>query len=348
MTGLNKTWQGLFAEEEDREAKLLAGQLTLKAAADPQFRQELQIRPKSVIQREAEALSIKPSARVVDAVGRTFSAAVPGADTEKVIQKLIFGTIDDMRKSFNLTLQLSRWLFFAGLLMVVGAFIAALASNKFWAVGVSGGSGALSLLLSAVMNPLDRIRSAAGNLAQVQASYLAFYKQLYILGAATETLSRDDAVSFSQELRKAATAMVETVGTALDKGGGGRDNRHDFQRGAEAPHGGNGGRGRNPDGAGRREAARQHQPLPTAQPDRHPPGPTAKEAEEEVLPSGRGHLTVPHRDDEGSVDPAIFERSDLPPAAVTGTPAAGEDASPEGAGRPQNRRRPRSPAAVNG
>jgi hypothetical protein len=246
MKGFDKTWQQILNDAEDQEATtqaLLVGQLTLKAAADPHFRQELQSKPKSVIQREAESLSIEPNERVVDAVGRAFSAAIPGADTDKV-QKLIFDTVDDMRRSFKLTLELSRWLFFAGLGMVALAFGAALLSDKLWAVGVSGGSGVLSLLLSAVMNPLDRIRAAAANLAQVQASYLAFYKQLYILGTSTETLTRADAVSFSEELRKAATAMVDSVGTALEKGGGDHDRKRGLSRGGVSPRARNGGKGR--------------------------------------------------------------------------------------------------------
>lgn len=233
MSDFRRTWRQIIGEAEDQEAKtqaLLVGQLTLKAAADPSFKEELRSNPKSVIEREAASLAIEPTSHVVDAVGRSFSAAIPGADVQKV-QDLIFTTVDDLRRSFKLTLDLSRWLFFAGLGMVALAFGAALVSDKLWAVGVSGGSGALSLLLSAVMNPLDRIRGAAGNLAQVQASYLAFYRQLYILGTSTETLSRVDAISFSEEIRKAATAMVDSVGNALEKG-----SKQPGSKGRSAPH----------------------------------------------------------------------------------------------------------------
>lgn len=221
MKRFEQTWARLLDEAGDEDAKnqaLLVGQLTLKAAEDPHFREQLQSQPKSVIQREAASLSIKPSEKVVDAVGMALSAAVPGADIKEV-KELIFETVDDMRRSFKMTLELSRWLFFAGLGMVGLAFLSALFSDRLWAIGVSGGGGALSLLLSATMNPLDRIRAAAGNLAQVQAAYLAFYKQLYILGTSTDTLNRADAIGFSEELRKAATSMVETVSTALEKGG---------------------------------------------------------------------------------------------------------------------------------
>lgn len=220
MSGFADTWQRIVSSTDQEAAKneaLLVGQLTLKAAKDARFREELQAEPTSVIKREAASLSIEANERVVDAVGKAFSAAIPGADTGKV-QELIFETVDDMRRSFKMTLELSRWLFFAGLGMVALAFCAALFSDKLWAIGVSGGGGALSLLLAATMNPLDRIRGAAANLAQVQAAYLAFYKQLYILGTTTETLNRADAISFSEELRKAANAMVESVSAALEKG----------------------------------------------------------------------------------------------------------------------------------
>jgi len=56
---------------------------------------------------------------------KVLSAAIPGADADKV-QKLIFMTIEDMRKSFTMTSSFRSWLFFAGLVMVVAAFCAAL------------------------------------------------------------------------------------------------------------------------------------------------------------------------------------------------------------------------------
>ena len=201
--------------QESYAQELLLGKLTRKAADDPEFREELRAHPERVVRREAGDLQVAVTKGVVESV-KVLSAAIPGADADKV-QKLIFMTIEDMRKSFTMTLQLSQWLFFAGLVMVAGAFCAALFEQKLWAAGIAGGSGSLSLLLSAVMNPLDRIRGAAGNLAQIQAAYLAFYKQLYILGVGVEQLSRDEAIAYAHELQQAANVMVESIGGALDK-----------------------------------------------------------------------------------------------------------------------------------
>ena len=204
------------AKQEVDVQEMLLGKLALKAAKDPTFRQELRSDPQKVAQREADDLNIKLPQDVVEATDKLFNSAVPGANAQRV-EELVFTTIDDMRKSFGLTLQLSTWLFIAGLLMIGAAFLTALVSDKLWAVGVTGGSGALSLLLSAVMNPLDRIRNAAGNLAQIQMAYLSFYKQLYILGDGGESLTREDALAYSQQIQKAATAMVDSVSSALDK-----------------------------------------------------------------------------------------------------------------------------------
>ena len=66
------------------------------------------------------------------------------------------------------------------------------------------------------MNPLDRIRNAAGNLVQIQAAYLAFYKQLYILGERSETLTREEVISYAQELRKAGNDLAQTITGALE------------------------------------------------------------------------------------------------------------------------------------
>jgi hypothetical protein len=167
-----------------------------------------------VLQREGKG-QIQPAPAIAEAANALLSSAVPGADAKRV-EDLVFNTVDDMRKSFNLTLVLSKWLFIAGLVMLALAFLAALGSDKLWAVGVSGGAGILSLLLSALRNPLDRIRNAAGNLAQIQAAYLGFYKQLYMLGSgAPASSTREDTVAYASAIQQAAQAMVSAVGTAI-------------------------------------------------------------------------------------------------------------------------------------
>jgi hypothetical protein len=96
------------------------------------------------------------------------------------------------------------------------AFVAGLFNANSTSVAVSGGSGALSLLLSAVMNPLDRIRSAAGNLVQIQAAYLAFYKQLTILGGSGDSLRREEIIAYAQEIREASSGLAKTITGALE------------------------------------------------------------------------------------------------------------------------------------
>src|SRR5262249_2156136 len=112
MKDFGAAWKRAIGEAEDQEAKaqaLLVGQLTLKAAADPGFKHALRSDPKKVIEREAAALAIQPTEGAVEAAGRLVNAAIPGTDIQKV-QDLIFTTIEDMRRSFRLTLELSRWL----------------------------------------------------------------------------------------------------------------------------------------------------------------------------------------------------------------------------------------------
>jgi hypothetical protein len=197
--------------QEERTQGELLGDVMLRAATNVVLRDELAKNPTEVLQRET-AGRLDPE--VAEKAAHMLSVAVPGTDAEKV-EKLVFDTVEDLRRSFNMTLVLSRWLFFAGLVMLMLAFGAALFSQRL-AVGISGSAGIISLLLSALRNPLDRVRNAAANLTQIQAAYLGFYKQLYILGARVEGLSRDDTIAYAKAINDAANGMVVSVGTAIE------------------------------------------------------------------------------------------------------------------------------------
>jgi hypothetical protein len=199
--------------QEERTQGELVGDIMLRAATNAALRDELTKDPAKVLQRET-AGQLTPE--VAEKAARMLSVAIPGTDAEKV-EKLVFDTVEDMRRSFKMTLELSRWLFFAGLAMLALAFGAAFGSNHL-AVGLSGSGGIISLLLSALRNPLDRVRNAAANLAQIQASYLGFYKQLYILGARVEGLSHDDTIAYARAINEAANGMVVSVNSAFENG----------------------------------------------------------------------------------------------------------------------------------
>ena len=140
---LHQTWQSVFkkARSQDDQAKeLLLGRLTLKAASDPNFQRELRSDPDEVVRREAKELDIKPTKGLIEAAGKVASAAIPGFEEAKV-QALVFTTIEDMRTSFKLTLDLSRWLFIAELVLVSVSFVAGAFRASNWSVAVSGGAG---------------------------------------------------------------------------------------------------------------------------------------------------------------------------------------------------------------
>jgi hypothetical protein len=207
-------------EEEKKAQSLLWERLTTRAFEDPDFKKRLVAEPKKVIEMEAKNLQDQsgqnvevPTSVVHDVTARardTFSAAVGEIDLKQVTD-LVFGTIKDVRRSFNLTLVLCQVLFYAGLAMVAAAFIMTLIGGKQWASILFGVSGVASVLISAfVLGPLDRIRDAAGNLIQLQMAYLAYYNQLYLLGGG-RNLQREEAFLYAQEIDRAALSMIGGV-----------------------------------------------------------------------------------------------------------------------------------------
>lgn len=177
------------AREQETQARLLLWErVSEKAITDEKFRCLLAEDPKRAIEQEAGTLqddsgqqvSVAPG--VVEAVAEkaraTYSSVVPGVESKKV-EELIFSTIEDIRRSFNLTLKLSQVLFYAGLLMMITAFITALAGGEKIISLLFGSGGMVSVLISSLItSPLDRVQNAAGNLVQLQMAYLAYYKQL--------------------------------------------------------------------------------------------------------------------------------------------------------------------------
>jgi hypothetical protein len=209
------------AREQESQARLLLWDvISEKAANNEQFRQQLAQDPEKLIQKEANTLSgtmgqIEISkdtvANVAEKARKTFSSALPEVELDKV-EKLIFGTIEDMRTSFKLTLLLSRVLFFAGLAMVVAAFIVAMMSGKEMVTIVFGAGGVASVLISSlVLSPISRVQNAASDLVQLQMAYLTYYKQLYLLSSNAPSLTTADTIAFSREIDRATISLITTM-----------------------------------------------------------------------------------------------------------------------------------------
>lgn len=209
-------------EQENRTRALLIDRVTKKASADSEYKRLLIENPEQVIQDEAGTLSDASGQQidvgsgvvkeVTEITRKTFSSALPEIKMEKV-EELVFNTIEDIRKSFNITLRLSQVLFYAGLGMVVAAFIVALASDDEQMVSLLFGAGGMvSMLISAlVSSSLDRVQKAAGDLVQLQMAYLAYYKQLVLLGGTGADLSTEDAIQYSKEIDRAANSLINAV-----------------------------------------------------------------------------------------------------------------------------------------
>jgi hypothetical protein len=225
-------------ERESQSAELLWGTVTARAATDQGFREQLAKAPEETVKREAERLNIPISEQELSTAKELFSPALPGIDRKKV-EELIFGTIRDVRRSFNVTLYLSIALFVVGLLLLIASVVFT------WTKGAKAGSifgigGVASLVSSLLLNPLDRIRNAGANLVQIQMAYLTYYNLIYLLGSRNERLDVKDAKSYADEMRQSAISMVSTVQEIVKSAppprfGGGRKGRKG-RAGAIAPH----------------------------------------------------------------------------------------------------------------
>lgn len=207
-------------EQEDRATSMLLEQVAQQARADESFKRHLAKEPEKAIQDVAQrlpeadrkAIGEKQVAQVAEVVRAGISSSVlPEIDVEKV-QDLVFGTIEDARHSFKLSLRLTQFLFYAGLAMVAVAFIVMVLyqtdkvpSLIFGAVGVSG------VVTSLLLNPLDRVQNAAGNLIQLEMAFLSYYKILYLFHRPPGESNVKDAIKLSQEMRTISEDVIALI-----------------------------------------------------------------------------------------------------------------------------------------
>jgi uncharacterized membrane protein (DUF485 family) len=213
--------QATVADREAQVNEVLWGHLAKRAAEDESFRQQLSSKPEETAAAEAQKLNLALAPAQIQKAKEIFgeSRALRGIDQSKV-EGLIFGTISDVRKSFNTTLELSKWLFYVGLALLIAAavFVATKQGQEAAQAGwLFGAGGIISLVVSLVMNPLDRIRNAGANLVQIQMAYLAYYNLLYLLGTRVENLPFEEAKKYAEEFRTTAESMVKAVQSVLDK-----------------------------------------------------------------------------------------------------------------------------------
>jgi hypothetical protein len=208
--------------QEERARLLLLDRISQKAATDEAFKRRLTEDPRKAIGQEAESLGVETSEAAIEQVQKTviaFSPVLPGAD-RKQVESVIFFTIKDIRRSFNLTLWLSQVLFYSGLLMVVTAFGVALAGGEkliSLLFGVGGVGGVL--ISSLIMGPLDRVQNAAADLVQLQMAYFAYYNQLFLLGGSTKNIAHDDAIKYAHQIGEETTSLMHSIQEYVEKGG---------------------------------------------------------------------------------------------------------------------------------
>jgi len=223
----------LAASQEEQTRQLLWQHIQHKAVVDRTFREQLAENPREVVASEAEQM-VDPSGhkvqigtavveKIAEQAEETFSSVVPEIAAKRV-EQLIFGTIEDIRTSFKITLLLSQVLFYSGLLMTIAAFVAGLSGGEKMTALLFGAGGVGSMLISSlVLSPLDRVQNAAGNLVQLQMAYLAYYKQLYLLGGTGgKSLAKDDAVGYAREIDRAAISLISSVQTYIERNGSSR------------------------------------------------------------------------------------------------------------------------------
>ena len=218
-----------IAEEQENFARsMLWDRITEKAANDQKFRKQLVDAPEKTVEMEAQRLGkvegrkIELGSSVVEKVTArvrdTYSSIVPDLATDKV-EKLIFGTIEDVQQAYKITLLLSQVLFYTGLAMVIAGFVSGLVVEHKMLSLLFGGGGIASMLISSlIVSPLDRVQTAAGNLVQLQMAYLSYYKQLYLLGGNNSALSKDDAIAYAREIDRLTLSLMGSVQEYVEQG----------------------------------------------------------------------------------------------------------------------------------
>jgi hypothetical protein len=216
------------ATQEANLREMLWDRVSEKAKVDEDFRKELVIDPKRAVEIEAKQISalqgtdVTPAVveKVAARVRETYSSIVPDLAADRV-ENLIFGTIEDIKRAYTITLLLSQVLFYAGLAMVVAGFVAGLISGEKLISLFFGSGGIASMLISSlIVSPLDRVQNSAGNLVQLQMAYLSYYKQLYLLGGNNASVARDDAMVYSKEIDRVTLSLMGSVQSYVDRNGG--------------------------------------------------------------------------------------------------------------------------------
>lgn len=213
--------QDLARTQESEASAVLWERLAQRVASDEEFRRLVERDPRRATEQVAQTLqdpsgqALAVDAETITAVAKraveTYSTAVPEVASQKV-ENLIFGTIEDFRRSFKLSLVMSQVLFYAGLVITLGAFVSSWLGHEKTSSLLFGASGVGSMLISAlVTGPLDRVQNAAARLLQLQMAYLAYYKQLYLLGGGTAPLTRADAIAYAREIERAAVTLITSV-----------------------------------------------------------------------------------------------------------------------------------------
>ena len=214
--------------QEKKAKELLWQQVAQYASKDLSYRQELAIDPNQAINKIAKALPKEMadslSEETKDEVAKEaqvkYSKAVPGVGQEDV-GKMIFDTLDRIKQAFKLTLLLSQVLFYSGLAMIVAAFITALVAGQEWISLMFGSGGLASILISSlILGPVDRVQNAAANLVQLQIAYLAYYKQLCLLGSDPAHITQKEAIDCSKEITAHAVALMSAIRQFVERGQG--------------------------------------------------------------------------------------------------------------------------------
>jgi len=194
-----------------REALLRVVEGRIKG--DEAFRRQFQLNPdKAVLDAasdlpEEQAKKVDPMA-VKDVVSKAQSI-LPGIEVED-LRELVKNTINDARQAFNLSLRLTKHLFYYGLIVTATTLAFSFFSeDKEWiTVAIGTGGGALGIIGSLVINSVDRVQNAAGNLIQIEIAFLGYYKQLTFFARPWEKADPQTPAIYASEVRQ---AMLETV-----------------------------------------------------------------------------------------------------------------------------------------
>lgn len=215
-------------DQEAQARQLLFEGVADRARTDESFRQRLAVEPEKAVREVVESLPSEQRSSVDEKVisdttekVQALSKALPGFK-EKEVSDLVFTTIEDARCSFNLSLRLTQVLFYAGLVMVVATFITALFVDpaQLPVLIFGGGSGILGVITALLINPIDRVQNAAGNLVQLEIAFLSYYKQLSLLTLPSGHQSSEATIQYAGEVRQAMTETVALIEAYCEYRGG--------------------------------------------------------------------------------------------------------------------------------